>query len=80
LERLVKVEPAKAEAWYDLATLKASLDKSSEALAALKQALDLSATRLKNDPTARDLLKQARQDARFNALRQTPEYRALVPQ
>ena len=80
LERLVKVAPAIAESWYDLAALKATLNKSSEALAALKQALDLSAARLKSDSTARDLLEQARQDARFNALRQTPEYKALVPQ
>ena len=56
------------------------MGKSSEALAALKQALELSAARLKSDPTARDLLNQTRQDARFNPLRQTPEFKNLVPQ
>ena len=71
LERLVKMPAAGPEAWYDLAALKASLGKSSEALAALKQALELSAARLKRDPTARDLLKEAREDARFDTLRQS---------
>jgi beta-lactamase regulating signal transducer with metallopeptidase domain/tetratricopeptide (TPR) repeat protein len=80
LERLVKVTPASPEAWYDLAAVKAGLGKSSEALAALKQALDLSAARLKRDPTARDLLKDTRKDARFDTLRQTPEFKKLPPQ
>jgi beta-lactamase regulating signal transducer with metallopeptidase domain/tetratricopeptide (TPR) repeat protein len=79
LERLVKVTPASPEAWYDLAVLKAGLNKSSEALAALKQALDLNAARLKRDPKARDLLQSARKEARFDALRRTPEFEKLVP-
>jgi tetratricopeptide (TPR) repeat protein len=79
LERLVKLPAAGPEAWYDLAALKAGLGKSSEALAALKQALELSAERLQRDPKARDLLKEARRDARFDTLRQTPEFKNLVP-
>jgi tetratricopeptide (TPR) repeat protein len=78
LERLVKLPAAGPEAWYDLAALKASLGKSSEALAALKQALELSAERVQRDPKARDLLKEARRDARFDTLRQTPEFKNLV--
>jgi beta-lactamase regulating signal transducer with metallopeptidase domain/tetratricopeptide (TPR) repeat protein len=79
LERLVKMPAAGPEAWYDLAALKASLSKSSEALAALKQALELSAARLKRDPKARDLLQDARKDARFDKLRNTPAFEKLVP-
>jgi beta-lactamase regulating signal transducer with metallopeptidase domain/tetratricopeptide (TPR) repeat protein len=79
LERLVKMPAAGPEAWYDLAALKAGLGKSSEALAALKQALEQSAERLLRDPKARDLLKEARRDARFDTLRQTPEFKNLVP-
>ena len=78
LERLVKMPAAGPEAWYDLAALKAGLGKSSEALAALKQALELSAERLQRDPKARDLLKEARRDARFDTLRQTPEFKNLM--
>jgi beta-lactamase regulating signal transducer with metallopeptidase domain/tetratricopeptide (TPR) repeat protein len=79
LERLVKLPAAGPEAWYDLAALKAGLGKSSEALAALKQALEQSAERLQRDPKARDLLKEARRDARFDTLRQTLEFQNLVP-
>jgi beta-lactamase regulating signal transducer with metallopeptidase domain/tetratricopeptide (TPR) repeat protein len=78
LERLVKMPAAGPEAWYDLAALKASLGKSSEALAALKQALELSAARLKRDPKARDLLTETRKDARFDSLRQRPDFQALT--
>jgi len=79
LERLVKVTPTSPEVWYDLAALKSRLNKSSEALAALKQALDLSAARLKQNPTARDLLQHTRSHVRFDALRQTSEFEKLVP-
>ncbi len=79
LERLVQVASTSPEAWYDLAALKVSLNKSSEALAALKQALDLSAARLKRDPKARDLLRDVRKDVRFDKLRQTPEFEKVVP-
>ena len=80
LEKLVKMPAAGPEAWYDLAALKTGLGKSSEALAAMKQALELSAARLQRDPRARDLLKEARRDARFDTLRQTPEFEKLASQ
>ncbi|MGA2656972.1 MAG: DUF2723 domain-containing protein [Verrucomicrobiota bacterium] len=79
LERFVKIEPSNPEAWFDLAALKANLGKSAESLAPLKKALDLSAERLKREPKALNLLEQTRKDARFNALRQTPEFQKLVP-
>jgi tetratricopeptide (TPR) repeat protein len=79
LERLVTLPAAGPEAWYALAALKASMGKSSEALAAMKQALERSAARLVRDPKARDLLQDARKDVRFNKLRQTPEFEELVP-
>jgi len=78
LERLVKISPANPEAWYDLAALKATLAKPAEVMPALKQALDLNAARLKREPTARNLVDQVREDARFNALRQTPDFQRLV--
>ena len=79
LEKLVRMPGAGPEAWYDLAALKASLGKSSEALAALKQAFELSAARLKRDPKARDLFKEAARDVRFDKLRNTPEFKNLEP-
>ncbi|MCX6927780.1 MAG: hypothetical protein NT154_31905 [Verrucomicrobia bacterium] len=68
LDRLVEMPDAGPEAWYDLAALNASLGNSSDALAALKRALDLSALRLKRDPKARDLLLEVSKDPRFDRL------------
>jgi hypothetical protein len=71
--------PESPEAWYDLAVLKCGVGKQPEALAALRQALDLSAKRLQQDPKARDLLASARKEERFGSLRQNPEFKKLVP-
>jgi thioredoxin-like negative regulator of GroEL len=79
LERLVKLMPDSPEAWFDVAALKSNLGKQADALTALRRALDLSAARLKKDPKARDLLANARKDERFNPIRQTPEFKQLVP-
>ena len=79
LEKLTRAMPASPEAWYDLSVLKASLNKPTEALPALRQALELSAKRLKNDPKARDLLAAARTEDRFGPLRSNPEFQKLVP-
>jgi tetratricopeptide (TPR) repeat protein len=80
LEKLVKIAPDNAENWYDLAAFKSSVGKVPEALAALERALDLSAKRLRSNPKASDLLPQARADARFKNLHESPEYKKLVGQ
>jgi tetratricopeptide (TPR) repeat protein len=78
LERLVKVAPNEPANWYNLAVLKATLAKNAEALQALRQALDLNAKRLPSG-TNFDLRTEAEKDPHFNALRATPEYKALFP-
>jgi TPR repeat protein/WD40 repeat protein len=78
LERLTKVMPGSPEAWYDLAALKSNIGKPGEALAALRQALELSAKRLQLNPKAQDLLANARKEERFTPLRQLPEFQKLV--
>ena len=78
LEKLVKLSPQSAEAWYDLAGLKANMRKDAEALPALSKALELSARRLKENPNAKDLLAELTNDNRFVALRQSAEYLKLI--
>ena len=80
LEKLAHLAPTSPEAWYDLAALKASLGKNSEALAALKHALDLNAQRLKQNPNSPNLINNAQTDPRFAALRQSPEFKQMTGQ
>ena len=79
LERLVQATPESPEAWYDLAAFKANLRKDKEALTALQKALELGAKRRQSDPKQADLLAEARKDERFSLIRQTPEFKQLVP-
>src|SRR5262249_8709045 len=77
LEKLVKLQPDSPEAWYDLAASRAFMRQNPLALDALKKALDLNTRRLAQDPKANDLRSNISADARFAALRDTPEFKAL---
>ena len=79
LEKLTQLAPNEPETWYNLASVKAGLGKSSEALQALRQSLDLSSKRLARDPKANDLRPTVEKDPHFAALHATPEYKALFP-
>jgi tetratricopeptide (TPR) repeat protein len=79
LEQLVKRAPDLPEAWYDLAGLKSRLNKTQEALPALKRALELSDKRHQQDPKAHDLAAEVQKDPQFASLRQTPEFQKIIP-
>ena len=55
------------------------MGKPGEALDNLRIAMDLNAKRLARDPKAGDLAATNRDDPRFNALRNLPEYQKIVP-
>jgi tetratricopeptide (TPR) repeat protein len=78
LERLTQVAPQSPEAWYDLGAVRNSLGKMGEALTCLRRAVDLSASRLAQDPKAKDLQQALEKDPQFAILRQTPEYKATI--
>jgi hypothetical protein len=78
VDKLVKVSPDSPEAWYDLAATKANLGKTNEVIPALSRALTLSAQRLQKNPTATDLLVEARNDNRFALMRTSPDFQNLV--
>jgi tetratricopeptide (TPR) repeat protein len=77
--RIVALAPNDPEARCDLAALEAMTGRSTEALADLKSALDLSAARQAKDPNARNLLEATRTDNRFAGIRNLPEFQKLVP-
>jgi thioredoxin-like negative regulator of GroEL len=77
LEKLVKSVPDSAEAWYDLAALKAQFNKNQESLEALRHAFELSAKRRRTDPKAQDMIAAAKTDPRFAAVRNLPEFSKL---
>ena len=79
LQKIVTIVPDQPEPWYDLAALNVVLGKPDPGLQDLRKALDLSAQRLKTNPTARDLLAEARKDHRFDPLRNLPEFQKIVP-
>ena len=79
LQKIVTLVPDQPEPWYDLATLETVLGKPAPALQSLRQSLDLSAQRLKSNPSAHDLLNEARKDQHFEPLRNLPEFQKLVP-
>jgi len=78
LEKLVKLEPERAEVWYDLAALKAALGKQAEVFPALQKALAFNAKGLALDPKTKNLTNEVMRDPRFDAVRNSPEFQRLV--
>jgi tetratricopeptide (TPR) repeat protein len=79
IEKLVTLAPGQPEPIYDLAALDAVLGKPDLALQNLRKSLDLSAQRLKTNPTARDLSIELQKDHRFDALRNLPAFQQIAP-
>jgi tetratricopeptide (TPR) repeat protein len=79
LEKFIVLMPDQPEAYYDLAALDAVTGENKEALQNLQKSMALNASRRLTNSSAKDLLEQARQDSRFNALRSSPEFQKLVP-
>src|SRR5204862_7419299 len=77
LEKWTKVTPT-PEAWLDYAASQAVLNKRTEAVASLKQALALSAERLKVNPQAENLALNVAKDPRFASLQTLPEFQQLL--
>lgn len=78
LEKLAAAVPDSPEAWYDLATVQASVGKPTHAMASLRRALQLSGRRLATQPGANDLRAVAAGESRFAGLRHLPEFQQLV--
>jgi tetratricopeptide (TPR) repeat protein len=79
LQKIVTLVPDQPEPWYDIAALDVVMGKPDQSFPNLRKSLDLSAQRLKGNPTARDLLAEVRKDPRFDSVRNTSEYQKIVP-
>jgi tetratricopeptide (TPR) repeat protein len=79
LQKIVALVPDQPEPWYDIAALNIVLGKPDQGLQNLRKSLDLNAQRIKGNPTARDLLAEARKDPRFDSVRNRPEFQKIVP-
>ena len=78
LSKLVKVSPGNPEALFDLAGIRAILNKKPEALDTLRQSLKANLTRWQKDKKANNLYSNAMSDERFAALRTQPEFQKLM--
>jgi tetratricopeptide (TPR) repeat protein len=79
LKKMVALAPDQPEPRCDLAALEAITGHSTEAVSDLKLALDLSAKRRAINPKAPDLVDTVRNDPRFGAIRNLPEFQKLIP-
>lgn len=78
LQKLVTIMPETPELWYDLAGAQASAGKTTNALASLRIAIELSNVRLLADSKATNLQALTAGDARFLPLHGTEEFQTLV--
>jgi tetratricopeptide (TPR) repeat protein len=71
LEKYLAREPANPKVWIDLAAIQAAMQKPNECIQSVRRAIELG-----GEPV-RDII---RKDQRFNPVRETPEFKSLVPQ
>lgn len=79
LKKLITLEPDQPEPRYDLASLEAMTGKTNDALKTLAACLEIDAKQRLTNSAARDLVHEARNDVRFNSIRNEPEFLKLVP-
>ena len=77
--RATQLEPNSSLAWYNLASLQAVEQKAPEAVESLKKAFAANAAERAANPDMADLRDHARTNHNFDLIRQTPEFRAVVP-
>jgi len=80
LSRLVKMAPESPEAWFDLATIQASLNMQTQAMASLGESLKRNADRRSKDPKSPNLFTNVVVDTNLNPLRPLPEFQRLLTQ
>ena len=76
--RATQVLPNSPETWYDLARVQVGLNKTEAAFANLKKAVELSNERVKADPNAFNVARDAQTNRNFDRIRQDPNFQTLI--
>ena len=79
MRRATQIEPNASLSWYNLASLQAIEGHAAAAAESLQKAFAANAGERAADPQMIDLRDNARTNRNFNAIRETPEFRAVVP-
>lgn len=77
LKRWTTLNPG-ADSWLDLAGAQAMQNKTTEAIASLRQSITLNRQRLAADPKASNIIPTIIADQRFARIKDLPEFQALV--
>ena len=78
MKQATQVEPNASQSWYNLAIVQAFQGHAADAAESVKKAFAANAVERVAEPGMIDLRQNARTNAFFNAIRQTPEFRAAV--
>ncbi|PWU08607.1 MAG: hypothetical protein C5B50_29190 [Verrucomicrobia bacterium] len=73
-----RLMPNDPDSWFELARLRSTMGKTTEAVADLRKALDLASKLPPTDTKARDIKAAVQSDPRFAALRAMPEVKTLI--
>ena len=70
--------PDSPEAFYDLARVQISMNKTAVGLQTFKRAVELSKANLATNPEAFNVVKDARTNNNFQVIRNDPTFKALT--
>jgi tetratricopeptide (TPR) repeat protein len=78
MRRATEVEPGSSQSWFNLANVLAFEGRAADAAESLKKAFATNAAERAADTRMIDLRAIARTNPNFNAIRQSPEFRAVM--
>jgi tetratricopeptide (TPR) repeat protein len=78
MKQATQVEPNASQSWYNLAIVQAFQGHAADAAESIKRAFAANVVERVAEPNMIDLRENARTNPFFNAIRQTPEFRAAV--
>ncbi len=78
MRRATEVDPSSSESWYNLASVEAFEGRAADAAGSLRRAFATNAIERVADPKTKDLRTNVLTNPNFNAIRQSPEFRAVM--